>query len=197
MAGLQRRRDGRAGAGKGNQMSTPTNPPPPYEELKQHPVFQHIWANRSGIVFSRKGGIIRRLRPGLSSKGYPRLNLYWRSPDGKRQIGKDVHVLVLEIFRGQCPEGHEASHLDGNKLNSCLDNLLWETKSQNNSRKAQHGTLLFGMRHPSTRLSDSDVREIRRLHANGIRNKVLARRFGMSHAMISGIYLGQARKHVC
>lgn len=42
-----------------------------------------------------------------------------------------VHRLVLEAFSGPCPEGLEACHNDGNKLNNRLDNLRWDTHRSN------------------------------------------------------------------
>jgi HNH endonuclease/NUMOD4 motif len=37
-----------------------------------------------------------------------------------------VHQLVLEAFRGPCPEGMVARHLDEDHNNNALDNLVWE-----------------------------------------------------------------------
>ena len=37
-----------------------------------------------------------------------------------------VHELVLESFRGPCPPGMKAVHLDGDKTNNKLDNLAYK-----------------------------------------------------------------------
>lgn len=58
-----------------------------------------------------------------------------------------IHCLVLEAFIGPRPDGHQASHLDGDRTNNRLDNMRWETRSQNNRRKYQHGTMPVGDRH--------------------------------------------------
>lgn len=75
-----------------------------------------------------RGGI---LRPGISS-GYQMLSLGGRS--------RLVHRLVLVAFRGPCPEGLECAHLDGNRFNNALANLVWVTKTENEAHKRLHGT---------------------------------------------------------
>jgi hypothetical protein len=50
-----------------------------------------------------------------------------------------VHVLVAAAFLGPCPDGQEVRHLDGDKLNNCLDNLIYGTRSENNLDTVRHG----------------------------------------------------------
>jgi hypothetical protein len=51
-----------------------------------------------------------------------------------------VHRLVLEAFVGPCPEGMVGCHNDGDPLNNRLDNLRWDTPSNNERDKWVHGT---------------------------------------------------------
>lgn len=51
-----------------------------------------------------------------------------------------VHRLVLEAFRGTCPQGMEGCHNDGNRANCALDNLRWDTPMNNHADKIRHGT---------------------------------------------------------
>jgi hypothetical protein len=60
--------------------------------------------------------------------------------NGQKRTKKKVHVLVLEAFRGECPEGKESCHYDGNPANNCLENLRWDTHSSNIFDKVRHGT---------------------------------------------------------
>lgn len=52
---------------------------------------------------------------------------------------KYIHLLVLEAFAGSRPDGMEALHIDGNKINNNTDNLRWGTSSENNRDIVRHG----------------------------------------------------------
>ena len=41
------------------------------------------------------------------------------------------HKLVCTAFHGECPEGYECDHIDGNKLDWSANNLRWVTKEEN------------------------------------------------------------------
>lgn len=45
----------------------------------------------------------------------------WR--DGERDV-RSVHVLIYEAFNGPVGKDEIVHHLDGDKLNNCLDNLV-------------------------------------------------------------------------
>lgn len=55
-----------------------------------------------------------------------------------RQYVAYVHRLLLETFVGSCPPGMECRHLDGNKLNNNLDNLIWGTHQENAQDNVKH-----------------------------------------------------------
>ena len=80
----------------------------------------------------------------LDKDGYLRVYLY------KNQKCKNimVHTLVLTYFK--CPRlnGMEASHLDGNKANNKITNLVWESHLINNKRRKEHGTWVCGKNNP-------------------------------------------------
>ena len=42
-----------------------------------------------------------------------------------------IHRVVLEAFRGPCPEGLEGCHNDGYRRNNALQNLRWDTHQSN------------------------------------------------------------------
>lgn len=50
-----------------------------------------------------------------------------------------VHRLVLLTFLGPAPEGREACHGDGDRLNNRLDNLRWDTRSANTRDQVAQG----------------------------------------------------------
>jgi len=47
---------------------------------------------------------------------------------------------MLAAFHGEKPDGYEARHLDGDKLNNHPSNLAWGTHSENECDKMKHGT---------------------------------------------------------
>lgn len=71
-----------------------------------------------------QGGVILKT---YLSYGYQALKL---SKDGKKRH-HDVHVLVLESFKGSRPEGCQGCHRDDDRTNNRLLNLYWGTRSQN------------------------------------------------------------------
>lgn len=128
-----------------------------------------------------------------ASNGYLMIAL---SQPGRKRQTYAVHYLVCSAFHGPRPEGHVVAHGDGNRLNPSADNLRWATGSENAADKIGHGTHLVGERHGNCRLSDGDVREIRRLRGEGHRFKAIASRFGVSWETCRKINSGQKRKHV-
>lgn len=51
-----------------------------------------------------------------------------------------VHRLVLLAFHGPAPAGMQGCHNDGNSKNNRLDNLRWDTGSNNRYDSVRHGT---------------------------------------------------------
>lgn len=50
-----------------------------------------------------------------------------------------VHQLVMRAFVGDCPEGQEVCHEDGNSLNNDLDNLRYGSKQSNANDRVRDG----------------------------------------------------------
>lgn len=133
----------------------------------------------------------RELKPSFKN-GYARVKLH---KDGAGII-YSVHRIVLLAFMGPCPEGFEGSHLDGARTNNHIDNLVWETRSENHQRKKEHGTGQHGSKHGFAKLSESDVVEIKRELAKGCIQKDLAKRFKIDEKVITNIKHGRAWVHV-
>jgi HNH endonuclease/Helix-turn-helix domain/NUMOD4 motif len=125
------------------------------------------------------------LKPALGADGYHLVMLY---QNGKKRENKRVNMLVCETFHGPRPSSeHEAAHWDGNKLNNHKANLRWATKSENREDSARLGTLSFGDRHPTSKLKNADVRQIRTLLSAGMGQRQIATQFGVSQSTISDI----------
>jgi hypothetical protein len=88
-----------------------------------------------------------------------------------------VHRAVLTAFVGECPEGHEGAHNDGNPENNRLLNLRWDTHSGNQKDMARHGRQYTG---GASKLSQDQAQEIRRAVASGASMVSQAKRFGLA-----------------
>lgn len=73
-----------------------------------------------------------------------------------------VHRLVLRAFVREPVAKEEACHNDGNRANNALSNLRWDTRSGNHQDKNAHGTMQRGESHARAKLTEADIRAIRR-----------------------------------
>lgn len=103
-----------------------------------------------------------------------------------------VHVLVLAAFVGQCPNGMECCHYDGNPRNNKLENLRWDTRIANNKDRIRHGTAPRGEKNPAAKMNTTDVERIRDLRRFDYSQQRIADWLGVGRRMISHITTGQA-----
>lgn len=111
----------------------------PGEEWREIPGFGgNYLASNLGRLFSVQrprttGGIISQH---LGTNGYLGALLY----QGNKASGRiySVHRLVLAAFRGECPEGMESLHGDGNRQNNRIENLRWGTHAENTADQIRH-----------------------------------------------------------
>lgn len=98
-------------------------------------------------------------------KQYKTLDGHLQISLGHKNRHKLIHRIVLETFIGPCPEGMECCHKNGNPADNRLENLRWDTRS--NNRKDDY---LLGVRtgfngcrgsyHSQSKLTEQDVRMI-------------------------------------
>lgn len=78
----------------------------------------------------------RELSPWHGRGGYPQVEL-WK--DNKRK-SIYVHTLVTMTFIGERPSGFQVCHYDGNPENNNIENLRYDTVSENRHDSVRHGT---------------------------------------------------------
>ncbi len=120
----------------------------------------------------------RILRP-APVNGYPVVSLH----KNLCQKSYPVHKLVLEAFKGPCPNGMQARHKDGDRLNPSLSNLQWGTQSQNEADKIQHGT--------ASKFSADDIEKLNDLRAKGLSQREIGGRLGMSQTYVRMLLRGE------
>ena len=122
----------------------------------------------------------RILRPGGRKDGHLSVVL------GHKAHGSQVHQLVMLTFVGPAPEGCEVCHNDGNPANNALENLRYDTRSENIRDEYRIG------KPPKGKSSIDTVREIRRRLNTGEPGSAIARDIGISQAQVSKIKLGRS-----
>ena len=137
----------------------------------------------------QKNGPVRkgRILKGHVYGPYRRYSL--RSGDLRTVSG---HRLVLEAFRGPCPEGMECRHLNGDPLDNRLDNLAWGTREENELDKA-HKRVLRGEAHWGAKLTEGQAKEIK---YGALSQRKTAKLYGIRQQDVSRIRLGQRWAHV-
>lgn len=114
---------------------------------------------------------------------YPAVNLY---RDGV-MIPTNVHIIVCETFHGPRPSRfHEVAHWDGINTNVRSSNLRWATHRENSDDAIRHGSNR-GTRNGHSRLTEDDVRNIRRRRALGEVQQRIADDYGICQVQVSTI----------
>lgn len=99
-----------------------------------------------------------------------------------------VHRLVWEAANGPIPDDKEINHIDGVKTHNWITNLELVTHAENIRHAYRTGLKTNrGEKHPSNRLSESQVREIRKLRASGRTVTAIGRQFGVTPQTVSHI----------
>ncbi len=130
----------------------------------------------------------------FNKDGYPLVNLHKNSIQKQWQ----VHRLVLQAFIGSCPIGMECCHNDGDKHNIQLENLRWDTHSNNISDAVRHETLVDnrGSQNGQSKLTEKDVVKIKKLGKQNVSFKLIAEIFNISLTTIYDIIKRRTWRHI-
>lgn len=103
-----------------------------------------------------------------------------------------AHRLSFQLFCRPLQPGEQACHRCDNRLCINPDHLFAGTAADNaqdaiKKGRRSAGSAWGGEGNPNRRLTENDVREIRRLHAAGARGVDLARAFGLTRSGVCEI----------
>ncbi len=137
------------------------------------------------------------LKPQKVRSGYMTCRLYNPIRPGK-SFDIKVHTAIAEAFLGPRPKGCVLNHKNGIKIDNRPDNLEYVTQSEN-QRHAYILGLQKGMKgktNPSVKLTEEDVQNIRTMLAQGISQRAIAMRYGITQTTVSRIKLSKSWKHI-
>lgn len=175
----------------------------PTIEYRDIPGFPGYRLGSDGSVWSSVQHPLRRHKPAppwhqialqRDPQGYLRVNLY--NVETKYQINRRLHILLLEIFVGPRPAGMYALHRNDRKDDNRFDNLYWGTRADNVRDAHANGRYYIGLTHHACKLSDDDVRDIRRRVAAGESHRAVANLYHISRGYVGDIVYGKERTYV-
>lgn len=163
------------------------------EDTKLIPEYPSYQITNAGRVWSDPKGTRNSkgmwLSPG-KSVGYLTVVLV---KNGKHR-SHGIHRLVLETYVGPCPDGMEACHNNGDRLDNRVSNLRWGTRQDNMLDAVKHGTL---SRSHATKLTECDVRMIIYMYrTEEFTQQEIADIYGIHVPHVSDIVNGKRWKHL-
>lgn len=123
---------------------------------------------------------------GLSRQGYPNFKAHCRGV-----WVFQAHRYSYLLHHGDIPPGHVVRHTCDNPACTNPAHLLVGTHADNCADKVARGRSTRGERHPHSKLTEDNIREIRRLDAEGLPRKQIARRFGVDTGTLRAIFSGR------
>jgi hypothetical protein len=123
-------------------------------------------------------------------------------PKGYGQIGRGgrgsgmtyAHRVSYELAHGPIPAGMCVCHRCDNPPCCNPAHLFLGTLGDNNRDSKEKGRTASGERNGQVKLTDEEVRQIRRLHSQGATQRALAFLFGVQFMQVSRIVNFQSRR---
>lgn len=96
----------------------------------------------------------------------------------------NLHSLIARTFLGECEDGMEINHIDGDRSNNAVSNLEYVTHSYNNLHAYRTLGRKVGM---PNKINREQACEIRILAAQGVSYSALSERFGITPNSIKSV----------
>lgn len=132
----------------------------------------------------------RVLRAQMNDHGYLLVSI----PVSKRPQSRRIHQMVVDAFIRPRTPGEFVNHIDANKTNNRVENLEITDRAGNTEHARQMGLYRSGASHHATKLTDEDVRKLRRMFAEGYSGAEVARHFGINRNYAYTVNRGEERK---
>lgn len=143
---------------------------------------------KDGVTITIYG---RMMRIQTDTYGYAVVHI---SKGGKHKTHR-VHQMVLEAFDRPKPKELHGAHNNGNRKDNRIENLRWDTPSNNHRDRHRHGTDTRGERNANAKLTTEQVRAMRRKYADGgLTYRELADSYGVSYSAVGHAIAGRTWK---
>jgi hypothetical protein len=159
---------------------------------REIPGFDKYYVSSKGDILSKCKTTPIILSPIKSWDGHLYVWLYRNNQKFKMY----VHRAVLMAWVRMPKEGEDTRHLNGNPQDNRIQNLTWGTRRENIDDMKRHGTLRFGERSATHKLTEKDVIEIRKKIKNHT-TRELGREYSVSHTTIRGAVNGHHWRNLC
>jgi len=159
---------------------------------------QEIWKEYKGYLISNKGKIIGRkgkiIKPFTVGKGYLCFVI-------GHKIKVYVHRMVALLFIPNPKNKKTVNHKNGIKTDNRVENLEWNTYSENNQHaydlNLKKANPKVGSENHMSKLSEEDVFVIRGLlEHTTLSRKIICVIFGINDRSVSNIKLKKTWKHI-
>lgn len=99
-----------------------------------------------------------------------------------------VHRLVAEAFLDNTENKPEVNHIDGNKMNNCVENLEWVTRAENQIHAVKNNLQPKAYGKYKGKFTAEERDAIKRIYDSGMYSRrQLAEKYGVSHTCINDI----------
>lgn len=148
----------------------------------------------TGQRYTIKG---KELKPQIAKNGYHTIKL---SKNGVSNLYY-IHILVANSYVKKPKRKAKSNvlivnHKDGNKSHNESKNLEWVTYSENNQHAYDNDLHHKGEKHYNSKLTEDDVRIIKKAMKDGKPTKQFAKVYGVSRATVRDIVRGKTWKHI-
>jgi hypothetical protein len=163
--------------------------------MKPIPNYEGYFATEDGRIYSVRGNHgtapLKEIYQGTNIKTDYKFVIFWYN---NRPSTKSVHRLVAMAFLGKPSNKNlEIRHLDGNRHNNNVSNLLWGSRKENCQDTIRHGRTTKGSKNKASKLIEEQVAIIKKSDDS---SELLAKKFGVCGRTIRNIRNSKSWTHV-